>query len=88
MILILPLKIVFTVAKYEPIGNTTMAKVKARSLNMTPLTLMSIAIDSVSQEAYIRWHGRRNIGFLQCCGRERGRIALFEESFLAWYSSS
>ena len=33
----LPLKIVFTVAKYDPMGTTTMAKVKARSLRITSL---------------------------------------------------
>lgn len=69
----------FTVAKYEPIGKTTMANVKARSLNMTPLGLMSDGMNNIG--SYVRWNGRRNIGLLRSGGRERARIVLFENSF-------
>lgn len=41
----LPLKTVFTVAKYEPMGMTIMAKVKARSLTMTSMGTAGAMLD-------------------------------------------
>lgn len=41
----LPLKIVSTVAKYEPMGMTIMAKVKARSLTMTSMGTAGAMLD-------------------------------------------
>lgn len=41
----LPLKIVSTVAKYEPIGMTIIAKVKARSLTMTSVGTAGAMLD-------------------------------------------
>jgi hypothetical protein len=63
----IPLKIVCTVAKYEPMGTTIIAKVKPRSFTMTSLKQNSASPSTAPEQLPVsgeggRVHSRRNGG--------------------------
>lgn len=63
-----------TVAKYEPMGTTIMAKVKASSLTMTSLGVLDVSYEMLERQACLHplLTSLSPVRYGECIGKEEG----------------